>query len=71
MKYLLDEYRPPMTDEQEEMQEAIDSIDDCISYLCLAIDEIKKYIFLKDLKDDLQTMLEVAKEKKEELENGK
>lgn len=71
MRYLNnDDYNPHLTDAQEMMQEVIDSVDDCISYLCLAVQEIERYTFLKDLKDDIKTILEVAKEKKEELEDG-
>lgn len=62
-EYLLEE-------QIREMHEEIAfAIDDCISYITLAIDEVKKYPYLKILKEDLETMLEVAKDKQKEWKN--
>jgi hypothetical protein len=43
------------------------AIDDCYTYITLAIDSIKEFRELHDLKYDLQTMLEVTRDKKREV----
>ena len=61
------EYRPHLTDEEEHQEELENSIDDCETYLILAIQSIQEYREFADLKEDLQTMLNITKDKKKEI----
>ena len=56
-----------MTDEEEYQQELNDGIDDCILYLALAKDAVKSFRELKDLFDDIGTMLGCARDEKKRI----
>lgn len=60
------DYRPPMTDEQEYQDELENAIDDCITYIILAIQSINDYREFNELKNDIQTVLKISKDYKKE-----
>lgn len=65
----MNDYRPVMTDGEEYQEELEYAIDDCITYLILAIQSLKGYREFSNLKDDIQTALQFAKEEKEEIKD--
>lgn len=60
-------YRPNLTEIEEYQEELENAIDDCITYISLAIQSINDYREFDDLKKDIQTTLEIARDNEKEV----
>lgn len=65
----MDDYRPNLTDAEEEKLDMENALDDAMSYIQLAIDSIKEYRNFEDLTSDLELFLDAIKDEKRGLED--
>lgn len=66
-RYFDIEYRPVLTDAEEEQQEMEYALEECMDYLRLAIDSLNGYRNFEDLQDDLEMFLEAVKDEQKEI----
>jgi hypothetical protein len=65
----MDDYRPPLTDEQEHIEDMRYALEETITYLNIILNELKGYREFEYLKDSVEITLDEAKEELRGLDN--